>query len=160
MKQFTTHTRAQVAAALVRRKQRDSKAGGTRKKSAPLRFSSRTDLLSAGPAGRGRARDRQAGASAPSALGAEAGPGQQAEADRRAALVRCLEVLESLPAGSSYARHRRRVVGKALQLLEVVRCAAPHVAIPLLEVPSICVSLRSHLHAWHIMCGFGNSTRA
>lgn len=41
------------------------------------------------------------------------------DSDRRAALLQELEHLHTLPPASTYARHRRRVVNKALLLLDM-----------------------------------------
>ncbi len=41
------------------------------------------------------------------------------ERNRRLALLQCLEHLASLPPSSTYAQHRRRVVEKALELLDI-----------------------------------------
>ena len=44
--------------------------------------------------------------------------------DRRAELLAALEAAERLPLRSAYARHRRACLEKALQLLDLERCAA------------------------------------
>ena len=44
--------------------------------------------------------------------------------DRRAELLAALEAARRLPLRSAYARHRRACLEKALQLLDLERCAA------------------------------------
>ena len=44
--------------------------------------------------------------------------------DRRAELLAALKAAERLPLRSAYARHRRACLEKALQLLDLERCAA------------------------------------
>ena len=51
--------------------------------------------------------------------------GDLSEAEQRDAVVRALQVFRLLPAGSSYAQHRIRVLEKALQLLDKARCELP-----------------------------------
>lgn len=51
---------------------------------------------------------------------------------RRTALLQCLEHLNTLPAASTYARHRRRVVNKALELLDMY------------AIPVVLASILSH----------------
>jgi hypothetical protein len=41
---------------------------------------------------------------------------------KRAALKQTLQVLELLPANSAYAKHRRAIIQKALDLLDAERC--------------------------------------
>ena len=41
---------------------------------------------------------------------------------KRAALKQTLQVLDLLPANSAYAKHRRAIIQKALDLLDAERC--------------------------------------